>query len=120
MCSARATKLAALSRKPVARIMRKSSLLARRATNGVKTSTGRARIKIRSPLSVAVNPSTPCTYCGNMTVGPKMTIPITTRQRPEAHVAVAEDAQVDDRVLGAAQFPQDEEPPSPERTRPRP
>ena len=51
-------------------------LPASRAMNGVSAAMNAARTKISSPDSVAVKPSTPCTYCGKMTVAPKSTEPI--------------------------------------------
>ncbi len=44
--------------------------------NGVSSAMNAARTKISSPDSVAVKPSTPCTYCGKITVAPNSTEPI--------------------------------------------
>ncbi len=69
------TKLPALSRKPVPSSSRTSTFVASRATSGVQTSTGSARSSTSSPLWVALKPRMVCTYCGSMTVGPKITMP---------------------------------------------
>ena len=42
--------------------------VASRAMNGVSSAMKIARTKISSPLSIAVKPSTPCVYCGKITM----------------------------------------------------